>query len=99
MATTASLDALDDTETPTARVYLQKAAQAADGSWQQTIQGHSGPTITNPTAADIEQSGPSSQQDDEDIEPTFASPAKIGSAHHSSKHNIPHCLTEPDCDV
>ena len=44
-------------EKPTARRYQQKAAQAAVDSRQQTIQGHSGTTITNPTVPEIEQSG------------------------------------------
>ena len=44
-------------ENPTARLYLQKAAQAADESWQPAVQGHNGPTITSPTILEIEQSG------------------------------------------
>ena len=44
-------------EKPTARRYQQKAAQAAVDSRQQTIQGHSGTTITNPTVPEIEQRG------------------------------------------
>ena len=39
-ATAVYLDALDDSQKPTTTLYLQKAAQAADESWQQTVQGH-----------------------------------------------------------
>ena len=39
-ATAAYLDALDGAEKPTAPLYLQNAPQAADESWQQTVQGH-----------------------------------------------------------
>ena len=48
-ASTASLDTLDDGEKLTAQLYLQNAAQAADEEWQQIVQGHNGPTVTNPT--------------------------------------------------
>ena len=75
-ASTALLDALDDSENPTARLYLQKAAQAAAESWQQTVQGYNGPTITSTTIPEIEQIGPTSQHDD-DSEPTFAPHRKI----------------------
>ena len=47
----AFLGALDDSENRTAQLYLQKAT---DEAWQQTVQGHSGPTITNPTIPDVE---------------------------------------------
>ena len=63
--------ALDDPENLTTKSYLQKAAQAAEESWQQAVKGYNGPTITNPTVPDIEQSAHSSQHDD-DSEPTFA---------------------------
>ena len=75
-ATAAFFDALDDFEKPTAMLYLQKEAQAANDTWQQTIQGHNGPTIMNPKVPHVEQSGPSSQHGDEDTEPTFASHRK-----------------------
>ena len=97
-ATAAFLDALDNSEKPKARLYLQKAAQAADYSWQQTIQGHNGLTITNPTVPEIEQSGLTSQHEDDDSEPLLHS-VKAVSPHHSSKRSSPCCLTEPDCDA
>ena len=72
-ATAVYLEALDGSETPTAQLYLQKATQAADESWQQTVLGHNGPTVTNPTVSEIEQSGAASQDDDDDdSELTFA---------------------------
>ena len=71
-AVTACLVALDDVERATAKSYIQKAAQAADESWQQTVQGHNGPTATNPTVSEIEQSSFASQDDDDDTELTFA---------------------------
>ena len=55
---------------------LQKAAHAADESLQQTVQGHNGPTITNPTMPQVEQSGLISQDDDDDSEPTLVPPRK-----------------------
>ena len=70
---TAFLDAFDDSERPTARVYLQKAAQAADESWQQPVQGYNSPTVTNTTVPEFEQA---SQDDDDHSEPTFAPPRK-----------------------
>ena len=73
-ASAAFLDALDY-ENLTAKLYLQKAAHAADESWQQTVQGHNGPT-GNPTIPDIEQSGSTSQHDDDDFEPAFAPPRR-----------------------
>ena len=74
-ASAAFLGALDDSENPTAQVYLQKAAQAADEAWQQRVQGHNGPTITNPTIPHVEQTGFTSQHDD-DAEPTLAPPRR-----------------------
>ena len=29
-------------------LHVQKAAQAADEAWQQTVDGHNGPCVTNP---------------------------------------------------
>ena len=43
--------------TPASRLYLQKAAQAADESWQQTVHGHKGPTITRQSIPGVVQSG------------------------------------------
>ena len=66
------LGALNDSENPTSRLYLQNAAQAADEGWQQIVQGHNGSTVTRTTIPDVEQTGLTSQHDDADFEPTFA---------------------------
>ena len=42
-ATAAVVGALGDAGRPTARLYLQKTAKAADESWQQTTQGYKRP--------------------------------------------------------
>ena len=41
-ATTTYLNGLDSDEQATAKLYVQKAAQAADEAWQQTIAGGTG---------------------------------------------------------
>ena len=60
-----------------AQLYLQKAAHAADEAWQQTVQGHNGPTVTNPTIPVIEQSSLASQHDDDEDGITFAPARKL----------------------
>ena len=50
----------------------KKASQAADESWQQTVQGHNDPSVMNPTVSEIDQSGSASQEDDDDSEVAFA---------------------------
>ena len=44
-------DALDDEDKATAKFYVQKAAQAAEEAWQQTIGGLLGLSVTNPTVS------------------------------------------------
>ena len=61
-ATTAHLEALDGEERATGEFYIQKAAQTADEAWQQTVDGHNGPTVTNPTVSEIEQNISSSEE-------------------------------------
>ena len=75
-ATTANLEAHDDEDKATAKVYSRKAAQAADEAWQQTVQGHNGPTVTNPTVSEIEHSSSASQDVDDDVEIVPAPPRK-----------------------
>ena len=53
-ATSTNLGALDDEDRATAKLYVQKAAQAADESWQQTVDEHNGPCVTDPTMSDLE---------------------------------------------
>ena len=63
-ATSTNLDALDDEDRATAKLYVQKAAQAADKARQQTVGGPQGPSVTNPTMSDLEHSGSASQDED-----------------------------------
>ena len=63
-ATSTCLSALDNDEQATAKLYVQKAAQAADEAWQQTVSGLQGPCVANPTIATLEH--PSSVSQDED---------------------------------
>ena len=53
-AASTHLSGLDDDDQATAKLYVQKAAQAADGAWQQAIGGLQGPGVTNPTVALLE---------------------------------------------
>ena len=75
-ATSTCLRALDDEEDKaTAKLFVQKAAQAADEAWEQTIAGLQGPSVTNPTASVLEH--PSSASQDEDSEDMdFSAPRK-----------------------
>ena len=45
-ATSTNLSALDNDEQATAKLDVQKAAQAADEAWQQTVGGLPGPGVT-----------------------------------------------------
>ena len=74
-ATSTYLEALDDEDRATAKLYVQKAAQAADDAWQQTIGGHHGPSVTNPTMSDLEHSSSASQDEDSD-DMDFSAPRK-----------------------
>ena len=65
-ATTTYLSALDNDEQATARLYVQKAAQAADEAWQQTIGGLHGPGVMNPTIASLEHPKLRLQEEDSD---------------------------------
>ena len=42
------LEALDDEDRATAKLYVKKAAQAADEAWQHTVDGYNEPIVTNP---------------------------------------------------
>ena len=48
----------------TAKLYVQKAAQAADEAGQQAVGGLQGPGVTNPTIASLEHPGSASQDED-----------------------------------
>ena len=74
-ATSTYLSSLDSDEQATAKLYVQKAAQAADEAWQQTIGGLHGPGVTNPTIASLEHPGSASQDADSD-DMDFSAPRK-----------------------
>ena len=65
-ATSTFLSALDNDEQETARLFIQKAAQAADESWQHTVSEQQGPGVADPTIASLGHPGPASQDDDSD---------------------------------
>ena len=56
--TSANLDALDDEDRATAKLYVQKAAQAAEEAWQQPSGRLQGLSVTNPTVSDLEHPTP-----------------------------------------
>ena len=60
------LSALDNGEQATARLFIQKAAQAAGESWQHTVSGQQGPGVAGPTNASSRHPGSASQDDDSD---------------------------------
>ena len=65
-ATSTNLSSLDKDEQATAKLYVQKAAQAADEAWQQTIAGLQGRGVANPTIASLGHPGSASPDDDSD---------------------------------
>ena len=60
------LSALDSDEQATTRLYVQKAAKAADEAWQQTIGRLHGPGVANPSTASLEHRRSTSQDEDSD---------------------------------
>ena len=68
-------DALDDEDKVTAKLYVQKAAQAAEEAWQQTIGGLQGLSVTNPAVAALEHSS-SASQDENSEDMDFSAPRK-----------------------
>ena len=64
-ATSTHLSVLDDEDQATAKLYVQKAAQAADEAWQQTVSGLQGPGAT---------SSASQEEDGDDMD--FSAPRK-----------------------
>ena len=74
-ATSTYLDALDDQDRATAKSKIQKVDQAAEEARQQTIGGLQGPTVTNPTVADLEHPS-SASQDEHSEDMDFSAPGK-----------------------
>ena len=73
-ATSTCPSALDNDEQATAKLYVQKAAQAADEAWQQTIGGKQGPVVANPSIASLEHPGSAPQEDSDGMD--FSAPRK-----------------------
>ena len=63
-ATSTYLEALGGEDRDAAKLYVQKAAQAADEAWQQAVDGHNGPVGTNPTVSELEHPSSAPQDDD-----------------------------------
>ena len=80
-ATSTYLEALDDEEKTTAKLHVQKAAQAAE-AWQHTVDGHNGPVVTNPTVSELEHPSSASQDDDSDD-------VECSSTHRKSRLSAP----------
>ena len=86
-ATSTNLEALNDEDRATPMLYVQKAAQAADEAWQQTVDGHKVPSVTNPTASELEHPCSASQDDDcEDVDSRRL--GRADSVHRSSKRSF-----------
>ena len=64
--TSTHLGALGGEDKATTKLYVQKAAQAADEAWPQTTGGLQGPSVTNPTVAALEHHSSASQEEDSD---------------------------------
>ena len=62
-ATSTYLNALGDEDEATAMLHVQKAAQAADEAWRETVGGLQGPSVATPTTASLEHPGSASQDD------------------------------------
>ena len=70
------------------KLYVQKAAQAADEAWQQTIDGFHGPSVTNPTVSELEHPGSASQDEDSDDMDFPRHLRRADSVHSSSKRSF-----------
>ena len=84
-ATSANFDSLDSEDQAMAKLHVQKAAQAADEAWQQTVDGHNGPVVTNPTVSELEHSGSASHNEDSDDMEFSSTPRK---SHRSCKRSF-----------
>ena len=93
-ATSTHPGALDDEDRATAKLYVQKAVQAADEAWQQIVGGLQGPSVANLAVADLEHHSSAIQEEDNDDrtsqrpeEPTqyAAAPSAAFTAHGSDR--------------
>ena len=82
------------TEQATAKLCIQKAAQAAGEPWQQTVSGQQGPGVTNPTIASLGHPSSASQEEDSS-DMGFSAPRKSRpsgpqfNAQHSPREALP----------
>ena len=95
-ATTTYLEALDDEDRATAKLHVQRAGQAGDEAWQQTVEGHNGPSVTNPTVSEIEQSCSASRDDDDDDVEFTSAPRKSRLSAPQLQAQLHGCLTGHD---
>ena len=86
-ATSTCPSALDEEDKATAKLYVQKAAQAADEAWQHTIGDLQGPGVTKPTIASLER--PRSASEDKTVMMwTSHRPGRADSVRRSSKRSF-----------
>ena len=81
------LEALHDQDKATAKLFVHKAAQAAEGARQQTTGGLLGPRVTSPTVSDLEH--PSSASQEKTVRTsTSQRPGRADSVRRSSKRSF-----------
>ena len=73
---------------------FQKAAQAGDEAWQQTVDGHNGPSVTNPTVSELEHPSSASQDDDGDDMDFSSNPRKSRLSAPQLQAQLHGCLTQ-----
>ena len=83
-ATSTHLGALDNDEQATARLSIQKAAQAEDESWQHTFSGQQGSGVAGPTITSVGHPGSAPLKMTPAMTWTFQCPARAVSVGHSS---------------
>ena len=67
---------------------FRKAAQRADEAWQQTVDGHNGPVVTDATVSELEHSSSASEDDDSDDMDFSSTLGRADSVHRSSKRSF-----------
>ena len=80
--------ALDNDEEATAKLYVQKAAQAADEAGQQTVGGTQGPGFANPTIASLPSNTPAAHLRMTATAWTSQRPGRTDSVRRSSKRSL-----------
>ena len=75
---------------------FKKASQAADDTWQQTVEEHNGLAVTTPTVSEIEHCRSASPDDDEVIWISLRLLGRAHTAHRSSKRGFHGFLTGLD---